>query len=226
VINSEKRLLGIVTRGTIMTISSSKSPIKVKGIMTSPKYLSEIEEDAYQTIKRMIKMDEWYSPVVNSATEKILLGVIGLENFIDYIIRHSPEKLAPPVSEIMTTNVLTCSPEDEVDNVWRLMQERNFAGLPVTFKDKLVGIITQKDLLENGFAMPTFESAKGRFRSPVKVSAIMQTQVIAVTPNVRAIRVARVMVSKDIGRVPVIDKNWKLLGMVDREDIARLIVKG
>jgi CBS domain-containing protein len=33
------------------------------------------------------------------------------------------------------------------------------------------------------------------------------------------------MVSKDVGRVPVKDKNGKLLGIVDREDVARLVVK-
>jgi len=38
--------------------------------------------------------------------------------------------------------------------------------------------------------------------------------------STKAIRVAKVMVSKDVGRVPVIDKNGKLLGIVDGEDIA------
>jgi CBS domain-containing protein len=33
------------------------------------------------------------------------------------------------------------------------------------------------------------------------------------------------MVSKDIGRVPVIDKDGRLIGIVDREDIAKLIIK-
>ncbi|MEM0253726.1 MAG: hypothetical protein QXK78_04110 [Candidatus Bathyarchaeia archaeon] len=45
-------------------------------------------------------MDEWYVPLVNSFKEKVLLGVIELENFIDQIIRHSPEKLALPVSRL------------------------------------------------------------------------------------------------------------------------------
>lgn len=222
--NLEKRLLGVITRRDVMVISSSKSLIKVMGVMTHPKHVAQMGDDAYQTVRRMIKVGEWYVPLVNSATEKVLLGVIGLENFIEQTIRHSPEKLALPVSEAMTTNVLTCSPEDEVDDVWRLMQEKAIAGLPVTLKGKLVGILTQKDLLESGFATPTFESDKGRFRSPTKVANIMKTQVIAVRPEVKAIRVAKVMVSKDIGRVPVVDKDKKLLGIVDREDIVKIII--
>jgi len=95
-----------------MTISSSISPIKVKGIMASPKYIATMENDAYQTVREMIRLDEWCIPVVNTPTEKILKGVLGLENFIENIIKTSPEKLAKPVSEIMSTKVLTCSPED------------------------------------------------------------------------------------------------------------------
>ncbi|MGQ9538296.1 MAG: CBS domain-containing protein [Candidatus Bathycorpusculaceae bacterium] len=225
VINRERKLLGIVSRGAVMTISSSVSPIKVKGIMVSPKHTVTEEDDAFQTVKTMIRLDEWSIPVVNSVTEKIFKGVLGLENFIENIIKTSPEKLAKPVSEIMSTNVLACSPEDEIDNVWRLMQNRSLGGLPVAVKGKLVGIITQKDLIESGALLPTFESHKGRYRASTKISALMKTNVVAVKPSIRAIRVAKVMVSKDIGRVPVVDGYGKLIGIVDREDIARLIVK-
>ncbi|MGC8997955.1 MAG: CBS domain-containing protein [Candidatus Bathyarchaeia archaeon] len=225
VTNRERKLLGIVSRGAVMTISSSVSSIKVKGIMTNPKHVATTEDDAFQAVREMLRVDEWCTPVVNSKTENLLKGVFGLENFIENIIKTSPEKLAKPVSEIMSTNLLACSPDDEVDNVWRLMQNKSLAGLPVVVKDKLVGIVTQKDLLESGTLMPTFEAHKGRFRAPTKISAVMETNVIAVQPSVKAIRVAKVMVSKDIGRVPVIDKDGKLMGIVDREDIARLIIK-
>lgn len=225
VTNTEKKLLGVVSRSSVMTISSSVSPIKVKGIMTTPKYTATMEDEAYQTVREMIRLDEWCIPIVKTPTENLLNGVLSLENFIENIIRTSPEKLAKPVSEIMSTNLLTCTPEDEVDNVWRLMQNKALAGLPVVAKDKLVGIVTQMDLLKSGALMPTFESHKGRYRSSTKISAVMKTNVIAVQPSIRAIRVAKIMVSKDIGRVPVINEDGKLIGIVDREDIAKLIVK-
>ncbi|MCS7124077.1 MAG: CBS domain-containing protein [Candidatus Bathyarchaeota archaeon] len=225
VVNNEKRLVGVVSRGSAMTISSSVSPIKVKGIMAKPKYTATMEDDAYQTVREMIRLDEWCIPVVNTTTEKILKGVLGLENFIENIIKTSPEKLAKPVSDIMSTKVITCTPEDEVDNVWLLMQEKALGGLPVVANNKLVGIVTQKDLLESGALLPTFESPKGRHKASTKISAVMKTNVVAVQPSIKAIRVAKTMVSKDIGRVPVVDKDGKLIGIVDREDIARLIIK-
>lgn len=223
--NTEKKLVGVVSRGSVMTISSSVSPVKVKGIMTKPKYTATMEDDAYQTVREMIHLDEWCIPIVNTLTERILKGVLGLENFIENIIKTSPEKLTKPVSDIMSTKVFTCTPDDEVDNVWRLMQEKALAGFPVVAKGKLMGIVTQKDLLESGALLPTFESHKGRHRASTKISTVMKTNVVAVQPSIKAIRVAKIMVSKDFGRVPVVDKDGKLIGIVDREDIARLIVK-
>jgi CBS domain-containing protein len=125
----------------------------------------------------------------------------------------------------MSTNVVCCSPDDEVEQVWRLMQEHSFSGMPVVKKDKLVGMVTHKDLLESGKVLPGFESKKGRFRASPKVSMVMKENVVAVEPSVKAISVAKVMISKDIGHVPVTDEKGRLLGIVDREDIARLIVK-
>ncbi|MEM1563389.1 MAG: CBS domain-containing protein [Candidatus Bathyarchaeia archaeon] len=225
VVNKERKLLGVVPRGAVMAISSSVSPIKVKGIMANPKHVATTEDEAFQTVRVMLRVSEWCIPVVNNRTENLLRGVLGLENFIENIIKTSPEKLAKPVSEIMTTNLITCSPDDEVDNVWRLMQNKSLAGLPVTVKNKLVGIVTQKDFLESGALMPTFESQKGRFKASTEISAIMKTNVITVQPSVKAIRVAKVMISKDVGRVPVVDEEGRLIGIVDREDIARLIIK-
>jgi CBS domain-containing protein len=225
VVDSDKKLLGVVSRGTVMVISSSVSPIRVKGIMLNPKFVASIDNDAILAVKTMIQLDEWQVPVINSVQEKIYNGVFGLENFIEAIIRTSPEKLVREVSQIMSKDVVTCSPEDEIDDIWRLMQNKSLAGLPVVKKDRLVGIITMKDLLDKGALLPTFESAKGRFRASSKVSSVMKTQVIAVKPKIKAIRVAKIMVSKNIGRVPVVDEEGKLIGIVDREDVVRLIVK-
>jgi len=223
VTDGDKKLLGKVSRRDVMTISSSKSSIQVKGIMTPARHVATVDDDVMSTVKTMLKVDVWCAPVVTSPQDGTYRGVLGLESFIEKQIETSPEKFAREVSEIMTKDVVTCSPEDEVEHIWRLMQERRFAGLPVVKNGKLVGIVTQRDLLQSGAVLPTFESKKGRF-SP-RISSVMQTNVVAVEPSVRAIRVAKVMVSKDIGRVPVKDRGGRLVGIVDREDVVRLVVK-
>lgn len=219
-----KKLLGKISRRDMMTITSSVSAMKVKGIMTPAKHVATADDDVTSAFRAMLRVDVWYAPVVASSEDQTYRGVVGLESFIGTLIKNSPERFAKDVSEIMTEDVVTCSPDDDVDNIWRLMNETRFAGLPVVKGGKLVGIVTQKDLLGTGTVLPGFESSKGRFRDSPKISSVMQTNVVAVAPSTKAIRVAKVMVSKDVGRVPVIDKNGKLLGIVDREDIARLVV--
>jgi len=223
VTDGNKKLLGMVTRTDIMAISSSISPITVKGIMVSSKYTAAVDADVVSTIKEMLRVDAWYVPITDSQ-DKTYRGVLSLENFIEMMIKTSPEKFAKPVSEVMSTKIVTCTPEDEVDNIWRLMQTKALAGLPVVKKGKLIGIVTQIDLLESGAISPTFESSKGRFRASSKISSVMKTGIISVKPSIKIIRVARIMVFKSIGRIPVTDEEGRLVGIVDREDIAKLLV--
>jgi CBS domain-containing protein len=225
VTDENRRLLGKVSRRDVMAVSSSISPILVKGIMTEAKHIAGTEDDATSTVRAMLKADVWYAPVIASSKDRTYRGVLGLEKFIEYLIKTSPEKFVKDVSEVMTKDVVTCSPEDEVDDIWRLMQETRLAGLPVVRKGKLVGIVTHKDLLASGAMLPAFESGKGRFRDSPKISSVMKTGVTTVEPSIKMIRVAKVIVSKDIGRIPVVNKDGKLVGIVDREDIARLVIQ-
>lgn len=225
VVDDHKKLLGKVSRRDVMTISSSVSPMRVKGIMTPAKHVATVDDEAVATIKAMLKVDVWYAPVVTSFQDKTCRGVVGLENFMETSIRTSPEKLVKDVSESMTRDIVTCAPEDEVDNIWRLMQQKRLGGLPVVKSGKLVGIVTQKDLLESGSVLPAFEAQKGRFQASSKISSIMKTGVTTVKPSTSMVQAAKLMVSRDIGRVPVEDEKGRLLGVVDREDVVRMLVR-
>ena len=221
VVNYDKRLLGIIYRRNIMAITSSVSAIRVKGLMENPRLVAVLDEDGYSVAKRMVKLDEWYAPVVETKENKLYKGVLGLENFIAHFLKIGSSKLSETLESIMSSEIVTCSPDDEVDNVWRLMQRRAFAGLPVVKKDKLVGMVTQKDFLDSGAVMPTFESKKGRYKSPPKISAIMKTSVISLKPSATIRKAAEIMLNKNIGRLPITDEKNRLVGIVDREDIVR-----
>jgi CBS-domain-containing membrane protein len=225
VLDDHRKLLGKVSRRDVMTISSSVSPIRVKGIMTPARHVATVDDEASGTIRAMLRVDAWYAPVVTSSQDKTYRGVIGLENFIEPQIRTNPEKFIKDASELMTKNIVACSCEDEVDDIWRLMQKKRLAGLPVVKNGKLVGMVTQKDLLESGSVLPTFESQKGRFQASSKISSVMKTGIAAVKPSTKVIQAVKIMVSKDVGRIPVEDKDGKLVGIIDREDVAKMLVK-
>jgi len=224
VVDNHKRLVGVLSRGNVMAITSSVSPIRVKGIMSTAKFVVTVDMDVSRAVREMIRLDEWYVPVVKSSQDYTYAGTFSLESFIDAYLKRDAAVLSKPLSEVMSTKLVTVSPDDEVDGVWRLMQERSFAGLPVVKKDRLVGIVTQKDLLESGVILPAFEAGKGRFKAPPKISSVMKTSVISLKPTDTIRKAAEFMLEKNIGRVPIVDEKGKLVGVVDREDIAKALL--
>jgi len=223
IIDDQKRLVGVISRTNVMAITSSISPLRVRGIMANPKFVGSIDMPAFDALREMIRSGEWCVPVTKSAQDLSYVGMLDLSVFIRYFLKQSSSKLSYPVSKIMSTQLVTCCPEDEVDNVWRFMQEKSLAGCPVTKNNKLVGMVTQQDMLNSGASFPAFESRKGRFKSPSKISSVMKTSVISLKSTATVREAAELMLEKNIGRIPIIDEKTNLVGIVDREDIAKLI---
>lgn len=225
VVDEIKRLLGVITRNDMMAITSSVSPIRVEGIMSTPRLIATPDMDARSVMRKMLHLDEWYVPVVKSSQNKTYNGMFGLENFISAYSKKETSGLSTPINKVMSTELFVCSVNDEVDNVWRTMQEKSFSGCPVVSKGKIVGILTQANLLESSMVFPVFEAKKGRFKSPSKISSIMKVPVISLKPTNTVKDAAELMLKKGIGRVPVVDRKGKLVGIVDREDIVRALIK-
>lgn len=224
IIDKEKRLLGVISRRSILAVTSSVSAIRVKGIMSEPNYITTSDTDAFKAAREMIRLDSWYAPVVDTVQNKIYASVLGLENFIDAFIEKKSPKLIKPVYEAMSTNMHTCSPDDEIDNVWRLMQEKHIHGMLVLKEKKLLGIITEKDLLESGADFPAFESNKGRFKSPTKISSLMRTPAVTLKEAASLREAARLMLEKNFGRLPIVDEKGTLVGMIDRKDVVKALL--
>jgi CBS domain-containing protein len=224
IIDENKKLVGIVYRSDIMAVTSTVSPIRVRGVMSKPKFTATLKMEANYAVKKMIQLDEWYTPVINAPEDSTFEGVLGLENFIKASLEKQIQKLNKPISDVMSTKVFTCTPEDEIDNVWRLMQGKAIAGLPVVKKEKVIGMITQKDLLDSGSIRLSFEASKGQFKTPPKVLAYMKTTVFSLKPENTLLDAAQLMIKKDIGRIPIIDAENKLIGIIDREDIVKVLL--
>jgi len=221
VISEQKHLLGIVSRRTIMTISSSKSDIRAKGIMNEPALILTKGTEVSQATREMLRLDAWYAPIVTSAQNKMYEGILGFENLLNAFLKGKSSKLMRPVYEVMTKDVATCTPDDEIDKIWRHMEQKHMHALLVMKEEKLVGIVTEKDLLESGADFPTFESKKGRFKSPAKIFSVMHVPVTTLKESNSIREAARLMLEKNFGRMPVVDDKGKLLGIVDRKDVVK-----
>lgn len=226
VVDDNKRLLGVLSRSDVMTISSSVSTVRVKGIMSTSRFVATLDMDAIQAVRQMMSLDEWYAPVVESRQDNSYKGVLGLEHVTKAFIDKEVTRLRTPLSKVMSTKrLLICSPEDEADNVWHKMKERSFAACPVVSKGKTVGIVTQQNLLESGAMFPAFEAKKGRFKTPSTILTAMKTPALSLKSENTVGDAARLMLERDIGRIPIVDNRGRLVGIVDREDVLKALVK-
>jgi len=224
IIDKQKRLIGVISRRSVLAVTSSVSAIRAKGVMSEPNFITTLDTDAGEAGRKMIRLDDWYAPVVDSISNKVYVGVLGLENFIDAFMKQKSPKLIKPVYEFMSTEMNTCSPDDEIDNVWRSMQDAHLHGLFVVRENKLLGVVTEKDLLESGAVFPAFESKKGRFKSHTRISSIMRTPAVTLKEATSLKEAASLIIEKKFGRLPIVDEKGSPLGMIDRKAIVKALL--
>ena len=141
--------------------------------------------------------------------------------------------------DIMTKEVITASPDDDVEKVARLLAEHQISGMPVVDQEqRVVGMISEADVVlrEKRVDPPRYteilgavlylESPKKFFEELKKVIALevqelMSPTVYSVDEDAGIDEVARILVEKKVNRVPVLDKEQRLVGLITRQDILK-----
>lgn len=139
--------------------------------------------------------------------------------------------------DIMTTNVITVSEDEIIENVTKLLIENKISGVPViNDNDEVVGMVTETDLIfkDKNIHIPSYVPLLGgfilldsvkKFESQLKklaaytVKDLMSTPVIKVEEDDEVRKVVNLMLDRRINRVPVVDKKGKLKGIIARLDI-------
>ncbi|MEM1578844.1 MAG: M50 family metallopeptidase [Archaeoglobaceae archaeon] len=111
------------------------------------------------------------------------------------------------LKDIMTSEVLSVSPDMKVGDVIGLMFKHKHLGYPVVRDNTLVGIVTLKDV------MSADENAK--------VEEVMSKNVLTLSPQSSAFEAFKIMGEKGIGRVPVVEEG-RLVGIVTRSDLMKI----
>lgn len=127
----------------------------------------------------------------------------------------------------MSTKLITVNPNDKLDRVFFLYNFENIRHLPVVEKNKLVGILSDRDLKKNlGPKKTIIENPDGTTvqLSTRKVKNIMRRGVLTIEPEQRAADAAAIMAKKKIGALPVVHKN-KLVGIITATDILKAFVR-
>jgi CBS domain-containing protein len=149
------------------------------------------------------------------------------------------------VKDIMTASVITVGPDYTIKETMLLFSEKKISGAPVVDKNnKMVGIISETDILKviktrnrelkmvypsipiMGISFVEVEKQKEVFQalnevSSIKISEIMSTRVLTVHASDSMEDVIPLMVKEKINRLPVVDRDGSLVGIVTRGDILK-----
>jgi CBS domain-containing protein len=116
------------------------------------------------------------------------------------------------VSEVMNTHVLTVTPDQTLNAVAEIMQRMETGFVLVRQNRRLVGTITDRDVVVKGLA----EGKTGE--SPV--SEVMSDDVLYCFADQEVAAVARNMGEQQVRRLPVLDRDKQLVGVVSLGDLA------
>ncbi len=126
------------------------------------------------------------------------------------------------VSDLMSRKIIAIGPEDEIGHILKSMEEFRFRHLPVVEGDKLIGLVTHRDLLH---ASSSFLSDRAKERDEiighVHVKDIMQTEVLTASPSDRLSEVGLLLWEAKVGCVCVVDDDEKLVGIITEADFIR-----
>lgn len=120
----------------------------------------------------------------------------------------------PRIAEIMTYEVSTISPEENIQRAAQLMEELNVDSLPVCEHQKLVGMITDRDITVR--ITSAAESPEN-----TKVREVMSSEVIWCTEDQSVEEVTQKMIDSRIRRIPVLDISGKrMIGIATLDELA------
>ena len=117
------------------------------------------------------------------------------------------------ISEVMTRDVRIVSPDDTLESAARLMEEQDFGSLPVAENDRLVGMLTDRDIAIRAVA-------RGLIPRESTVREVMSAEVKYVYDDESVRDVAIVMGDLHVRRLPVLDRHKRLVGIVSLGDLA------
>ena len=118
--------------------------------------------------------------------------------------------------EMMTQKVVCCLPDDKVAKVAKKMKKADIGSVPIVEdmeKKKLIGIITDRDL-----ALKVI--GKGRKPQSTKIKKVMTKNVVTCLANDDLQKALDLMAENQLRRIPVVDKNNRVVGVISQADIA------
>jgi CBS domain-containing protein len=125
------------------------------------------------------------------------------------------QELSMRVNQLMTSSPRACRPDDHLDAAARIMWDADCGAVPVIdTEQRVVGIVTDRDACMAAYT-------QGRPLASIPVSDAMATQLFTCHENDDIAEAERLMREAQVRRLPVVDEQGRLVGLLSLNDLAR-----
>ena len=122
--------------------------------------------------------------------------------------------MAKSVKDVMTSNPATVEPDAKLTDAARIMRDEDTGVVPVLEGDRLVGTVTDRDLVIRALA-------EGKDARSTTVQEVASTDLVTVDPQQDLDEALRLMAQHQVRRLPVVEEDGRLVGIVSQADVAR-----
>lgn len=177
--------------------------------MEARQRLTDLEQEIEGFERRLSARGEWVA-------EHVIATARGLTRAISELVAPRSDQEPARVREVMTRQVVTCRESDSLSRAAQAMWDADCGSLPVVGEqDKVVGMITDRDICMAAYT-------RGKPLAELAVSGTMSSNPVTCRPTDTLPAVMELMAERQIRRVPVVDDEGRLAGIVSLADLALL----
>ncbi len=118
------------------------------------------------------------------------------------------------IREVMTSNLCSIDAEKPVAYAAKMMRDEDVGLAPIVEGDRLVGTLTDRDIAIRVVA-------EGRDPESTKVRDVASTDLVTIDPQQDLDEALRLMAQHQVRRIPVVEEDGRLVGVVAQADVAR-----
>ena len=115
------------------------------------------------------------------------------------------------ISEVMTPNPRTVGPSDSIQSAARIMRDEDTGVVPVVDDGRLCGVVTDRDIVIRAVSDADWEAT---------VDDVVSDDVVTCSPDMSTSEAAELMGEHQVRRLPVVDDDERLVGIVSLGDLA------
>ena len=130
------------------------------------------------------------------------------------------------VADIMTTSIVSVSPEETMEVMRKLLKSHKIHHLLVLEQQQLIGIISDRDILRtiSPYVGTRVESEKDTFTLTRKAHQIMTSNPVTISPHATIQQAAKCLIDNKVSLLPVVNDKQQAVGVLSWKDVLKFLI--